>query len=76
VAHKKRHGPAPIPPANRTQGGPQGPDNELLPDEAAEQGKDEGAAFNEQDPRRRLGNYGGAGEHPYQHPGGLNDANH
>ena len=25
-----------------------------------------GASFNEQDPKRRLGNFGGAGEHPRQ----------
>jgi hypothetical protein len=25
-----------------------------------------GAPFNEQDPKRRLGNFGGAGEHPRQ----------
>jgi hypothetical protein len=76
VAHKKRHGPAPIPPENRPQGGPQDPENELLLDQAAEQDKDAGAAFNEQDPKRRLGNYGGAGEHPFQQPGGRNDADH
>jgi hypothetical protein len=28
--------------------------------------KTSGAPFNEQDPKRRLGNYGGAGEHPRQ----------
>ena len=26
----------------------------------------DGAPFNEQDPKRRLGNFGGAGEHPRQ----------
>lgn len=28
--------------------------------------KSAGAPFNEQDPKRRLGNFGGAGEHPRQ----------
>ncbi len=28
--------------------------------------KPKGAPFSEQDPKRRLGNYGGAGEHPRQ----------
>ena len=28
--------------------------------------KSVGAPFNEQDPKRRLGNFGGAGEHPRQ----------
>jgi hypothetical protein len=27
---------------------------------------EKGASFNEQDPKRRLGNFGGAGEHPRQ----------
>ena len=27
---------------------------------------EEGAPFNDQDPKRRLGNFGGAGEHPRQ----------
>jgi hypothetical protein len=72
MAHKKKHG-NPVPPANRPAVGPpeaqqtghggQGPAPEVT-------------SFQEQDPKRRLGDFSGAGQHPYQQPGGLNDANH
>lgn len=68
MAHKKKRA-GKVPPANRS-GGDQG--------EAALEGPQtpaEGAPFQEQDPKRRLGNYSGAGEHPHQQPGGRNDAN-
>jgi len=70
---KKNHSPHPIPPGNRTTVGP-GADNPT--DEAAEAGAqtDAGAAFSEQDPQRRLGNFETAGEHSFQQPGGKNDA--
>jgi hypothetical protein len=70
MAHRKKHN-APVPPGNRPQRGP-------ADDKAQDAAQDapEGAPFTDQDPKRRLGNYGGAGEHPYQQPGGLNDANH
>jgi hypothetical protein len=73
MAHKKKHG-HPVPPGNRPQAGPP---------EAAQQAAQEGQqaaaevdSFQEQDPKRRLGDFSGAGEHPSQQPGGLNDANH
>jgi hypothetical protein len=34
---------------------------------------DTGAGFQEQDPKRRLGGYATAGEHPIQQPGMKND---
>lgn len=66
----KKHGPAPIPPGNRPQGG-----TAPLPDadEPLPAGKDDGAPFQEQDPKRRLGDYGTQGEHPIQQPTPLND---
>jgi hypothetical protein len=67
---KKHHGgPGPIPPGNRPKGGrlADDVDDTEKADEAA------GAPFNDQDPKRRLGGYGGAGEHPRQQPGPLND---
>jgi hypothetical protein len=70
---KKHHGgPAPVPPANRPQSGPPSPTGE---DEKQQPGTDEtgGVGFQEQDPKRRLGDYGGAGEHSIQQPGPLND---
>jgi len=70
MAHKKQHT-TPVPPGNQPQAGP--------PDDATDdtqQTPGGGAPAQEQDPKRRLGNFEGAGEHPYQQPGGLNDANH
>ncbi len=71
---KKHHGgPAPVPPGNRSGGDPAGEGNTgPVPDA----GTDTGAPFQDQDPKRRLGNYGGAGEHPRQQPGPLNDGDH
>lgn len=72
MAHKKKHS-APVPPGNRPNVGPgssPGGDGQ----EHLHEGQ--GAPFNEQDPKRRLGNYGTAGEHPYQQPGGRNASNH
>jgi hypothetical protein len=71
MAQKKRHGPAPVPPGNQPQRGPAPAETD-----AEQRPEDEGMPGQEQDPKRRLGNYGGTGEHPYQQPGGLNDANH
>jgi hypothetical protein len=67
---KKHHGgPAPVPPANRQQIGP-----ESTPDDpAGNAAENAGDAFSEQDPKRRLGGYGTAGEHPIQQPTKLND---
>jgi hypothetical protein len=71
MAHKKKHT-GRVPPGNRPAGAPGTP----VPDhETAQADTASGAPFNDQDPKRRLGNYSGAGEHPYQQPGGLNDAN-
>jgi len=73
MSHKKKHGSAPIPPGNRSQAGPaDAPANAQAP--ANNSGG--GAPFQEQDPKRRLGNFEGAGEAPYRQPDGLNDANH
>jgi hypothetical protein len=73
MAHTKKHS-APVPPGNQAQSGP--PD---ASDQAAQQGEQaagEGASFQEQDPKRRLGDFTGAGEHSHQQPGGRNDADH
>jgi len=73
MAHIKKHG-NPVPPGNRPQAGP--PDA-VQPDAPGGKGQTgEVGSFQEQDPKRRLGDFSGAGEHPYQQPGGLNDANH
>jgi hypothetical protein len=68
MSHKHHGGPAPVPPGNQPQTGATGTDNQQ-----AEQNS-QGAAFSEQDPKRRLGGYETAGEHSIQQPGGKNDA--
>jgi hypothetical protein len=72
MSKKHRGGPGPIPPGNRPQSGPPTPTREDE-NEAASRKAEGGAGFEEQDPKRRLGDYGGAGEHPRQQPGRLND---
>lgn len=68
---KKGHRPGPVPPGNRPKAGP-----DALPvdDREEQQAPSEGADFNEQDPKRRLGGYQTAGEHAFVQPGGKNDA--
>lgn len=66
---KKHHGgPAPVPPGNRPKGMPSD-----LPDAAQSAPADDGTGFQEQDPKRRLGGFTGAGEHSIQQPSALND---
>lgn len=69
---KKNHSPGHVPPGNRPQGGPGAPEK---PDDEQEQNGEENAdaSFQEQDPKRRLGGFEGAGEHARQQPGRLND---
>ena len=68
MAHKKKHGPAPVPAANLPQSGP--PDGANAGEQA--QGKG-GSPFHEQDAKRRLGDYESAGEHARKQPTSLND---
>ncbi len=60
---KKNHAPGPVPEGNKPKHGPGG----SPPLEDEEKDTDVEAGFNNQDPERRLGDYGGAGEHPKQH---------
>jgi hypothetical protein len=69
---KKRHAPGPVPRGNRSQVGPGAPADQPGSEPEAQAG--DGAAFSEQDPKRRLGGYETAGEHAIQQPGGKNDA--
>jgi len=71
--HKKKHV-HPVPPGNQPQKGPPADSNDAQ--QAQDLGSDTSGGFQEQDAKRRLGNFEGAGEHSYQQPGGLNDANH
>jgi hypothetical protein len=52
----------------------EGPLVEGYPSQPAHGDTRSGAPFQDQDPKRRLGDYGGAGEHAFQQPGGKNDS--
>ncbi len=67
--HKKRHGAGPVPPANLPQAGPQSGATAAQQAEAA----GGGAPFQEQGPKRRIGDYEQEGEHSLQQPSRLND---
>lgn len=72
MSHKHHGGPAPVPPGNRSQAGPAHADaDENTSDNSGT--ADRGAGFQNQDPKRRLGDYGTEGEHPRQQPTPLND---
>jgi hypothetical protein len=70
MAHKKKHN-APIPPGNQSELDPSGAVGEV-----EQPGTGEVSSNQEQDPKRRLGDYEGKGEHSIQEPGGKKDANH
>ena len=70
MGHKKQPG-APVPPGNRAKAGPTDATGKL-----AKKGAAEVSSAQEQDPKRRLGDFEGKGEHSMQEPGGKNDANH
>jgi hypothetical protein len=70
MGHKKQPG-APVPPGNQSKVGPTDATGK-----AAKKGAAEVASAQEQDPKRRLGDFEGKGEHSMQEPGGKNDANH
>jgi hypothetical protein len=65
---KSNHPAGPVPPGNRPHAGPA-----FTPKDDAETPADSGAAFSEQDPKRRLGGYQTAGEAARVQPGPLND---
>jgi len=69
MASKKQHG-GPVPPGNQPQSGPKDATGHPVKGEA------EVASVQEQDPKRRLGDFEGKGEHSIQEPGGKKDANH
>ena len=73
IMAKKNHAPGSVPPANQPQSGP--PEMKGADDQAQETASQSGGD-QEQDPKHRLGDYVGKGEHSIQQPGGKNDANH
>ena len=70
MSHKKKHG-GPVPPANQSQAGPK--DAKGKP---AKKGAAEISSAQEKDPKRRLGDFEGKGEHSMQEPGGKNGSDH
>jgi hypothetical protein len=72
MAHKKKHG-GPVPPGNQPHAGPPETGTQR---EQANANTGGGAPFQDQDAKRRLGDFEGAGAHSFQQPGGKNDANH
>jgi hypothetical protein len=70
MSHHKKHS-APVPPGNQPKG-PNTSNNESSETPDHHQPTD-GASFQEQDAKRRLGDFSGTGEHPRQQPGRAND---
>jgi hypothetical protein len=66
---KKTHAPGPVPAGNQTRMGP----SYQRPEEEDQAREPQGAGFQEEDPKRRLGDFTGTGEHARQQPGPLND---
>lgn len=70
---KKHHGsPAPIPPGNQPHSGTPAEKTELPSGNETSQPNE---TFQEHDPRRRLGDFTGTGEHSREEPSELNDGN-
>lgn len=70
MSKKHKGGPAPIPQGNQSQFGPPRPETETTDEEMPR-----GAPSSDQDEKRRLGDYEGAGEHAIQQPGGKQGSN-
>jgi hypothetical protein len=70
MAHKKKHG-APVPPGNQSQSDPRAATGTPVKKGAAEV-----SSAQEQDPKRRLGDFEGKGEHSIQEPDGKTGADH
>jgi len=67
---KKSHSPGPVPPGNKPHEGTSFPSSDA--DQQAT-GDQDGKGLQEEDPKRRLGDFTGTGEHARQQPGPLND---
>ncbi len=71
---KKHHGgPGAVPAGNRPHAGPSYTPDTEVPADTQKGGE---VAAQEQDPKRRLGDFTGTGEHSIEQPGGKNGANH
>jgi hypothetical protein len=72
MSHKKTHG-APVPPGNQSQ---RGHGETISPSSKNQKAPGKGASTKAHDPKERMGDYDGKGQHSMQEPGGKNDANH
>ena len=66
MSKKHKGGPAPVPAGNQSNSSTQQPVHEKTAEIP------HGTPASEQDPKRRLGNFGTAGEHPIEQPDGKN----
>ena len=71
----KKHHSGPVPPANRPPMGPTGTAGEAVapPGRIQDGGEVESQ---QEEPKNRIGDFTGKGEHSIQEPGGKNGANH
>ena len=67
---KKNHPPGPVPAGNKPHAGTVLPQDDNEQPNAVDQ---YGTGFQEEDPKRRLGDFTGTGEHSRQQPGPKND---
>ena len=75
MGHKKKgRSPGKLPEGNRTHFGPGADAGPPTADDEAPGSPGDGTGDAEQDPKRRLGNFVGKGEHSFVQPGGKNDA--
>lgn len=75
MAHKKKPG-APIPPGNRPQN-ESGKQNDSVPSNSPDnQNNASGAAFDQEDPKRRQGDYQNEAQHSIQQPDGKKGSDH
>jgi hypothetical protein len=70
---RKKHNPGPIPAGNKSHSGPpyQRPDEDEA--EPGKTGEGSTEAFQEEDPKRAIGDYTGTADHARQQPGPRND---
>jgi hypothetical protein len=70
---KKSHSPGPVPAGNRPHAGTSytSPDQDEA--EPGKEGEGSNEAFQEEDPKRPIGDYTGTADHARQQPGPLND---
>ena len=73
MAHKKKHI-NPVPPGNQSHVGPVDASGDAA--QTAAEATGGGAPFQQEDPKRRLGDFTDTGGHSIQQPGGKNDSNH